>query len=248
MYNLVFYFKENGQYTCDLKIIKKMLENISKKWMIEHHIIEASKLSSYDAQKIKRDIRSTLPQVRGKIVSSKNYLLPLSGTKNLNLNNTPILLIYENGASIDVYPHLLGTTYITIENILQRIIDYGPKEYLQVRGLLENPAQKILVDFPSILEPEMKCIGSNVDSEAGVIDILLRDKNGREVVVEIETNAKDSAVAQVCRLAIGYGIKFKIPLDRIRKVIVCYNYDKNLIKTCKGAGVELFQITTKRLI
>ncbi|MCK4320688.1 DUF91 domain-containing protein, partial [Candidatus Bathyarchaeota archaeon] len=189
-----------------------------------------------------------MPQLRGKIVSSRNKILPLSKSKNPNLTNTPILLLYHNESPINVFPHLLGTTYFDIEGALESIVKNGPRAHLVARGLLENPIQKILADDPSILEDGMKFIEADVEVESGVVDILLQDAENKFVVVEIETNAKEAAVAQVCRLAASYSSTNKVSSDDIRKVIVCQQYDENVVKSCEGANVELYKVDMRRVV
>ena len=85
----------------------------------------------------------------------------------------------------------------------------------------------------------------NVDF--GVADVVLEDENGRWVIVEIETQATETAVAQVSRLAAGYATQNKFSLDSIRKVIVCLNFDAKAAKACRGANVELFQLAAAKI-
>ena len=94
----------------------------------------------------------------------------------------------------------------------------------------------------------MKFLGTEVEVEAGLIDILLQDAKGRIVVVEIETKANETAVAQVCRLAASYSSTDKVAEDTIRKVIVCQQFEEKTVRACKGANVELYKLNMKRVI
>lgn len=76
----------------------------------------------------KTAIRSIPSQVRGKVVSSRNYRLPLSNGKNLNVINIPIVLVYNNSdLPLNVYPHFMGTSYIDVEQFMDRLLEEGPQ-------------------------------------------------------------------------------------------------------------------------
>jgi len=246
MYKFVLYYNKDAPYSARVQTIENTLEQIKHKWDVEFQLVEAESLSPSQVERLKDDIRSTLPQLRGKIVSSKSQVLPLSKTKNPNLTNTPILLLYQNDRSVNVFPHLLGTTYFDIESSLETIATNGPRAHIVARGLLENPIQKILADDPSILEEGMKFLGAEVEVEAGVIDTLLQDAKDRVVVVEIETKANETAVAQVCRLAASYSSTAKVAEDTMRKVIVCQQFEEKTVRACKGANVELYKLDMKK--
>jgi RecB family endonuclease NucS len=115
------------------------------------------------------------------------------------------------------------------------------------RGLLEEPIQKILSDDPSFLEEGMKFKDANKDVGFGVVDVLLEDSEGRDVVVEIETKATENAVAQVARLAAGYISQNKLSTNRVRKLILCQHFDKKTVKACQGANVELYRLTVEKI-
>jgi len=246
-YSFVLYLRKGAAYSAKVDGILGLLKETQRKWQIAYSLVEAEGMKAPDVQKFKSEIHSILPQVRGRIASSKGFALPLSGSKNPNLENTPVLILYENSAPVNVFPHLLGTTYFDIEEALQSILKFGPRDYLGSKGLLEDPLMKIVSSHPSILELGMLFIDANVNTEAGEIDLVLQDNQGHYVVAEAETIADDFAVGQVCRLAASYAEKVKSPLEDIRRLIVCIGYDKNVRKTCEGANVELFQMTLKRL-
>ncbi|TET19855.1 DUF91 domain-containing protein [Candidatus Bathyarchaeota archaeon] len=248
MYRLLLYHNKDAAYASKIQVLTDLLEKINGKWEVDYRVVEAKNLSTSQIERLKQDIRNTIPQLRGKIVSSRNKILPLSKSKNPNLTNTPILLLYHNEKPINVFPHLLGTAYFDIEGALESIAKNGPRAHLAARGLLENPIQKILADDPSTLEDGMKFTDVDVEVESGVIDILLEDAENKFVVVEIETRAREAAVAQVCRLAASYSSTNKVSPDAVRKVIVCQQYDENVVKSCEGANVELYKVGIRRVI
>jgi hypothetical protein len=247
MYKLVIYYDENAVYTSRIPALADLLETITDKWGANCQVMKSQNLSTSQVEQLREDIRSTMPQLRGKIVSSRSNVLPLSKNKNPNLTNTPILLLLHNERPINVFPHLLGTTYSDIERALKSMAENGPRAHLAARGLLENPIQKILADDPTTLENKMKFIEADVKVESGVIDILLQDVKNKFVVVEIETRAREIAVAQVCRLAASFGSAKKASSDDVRKVIVCQQYDENVVKSCEGANVELYKVDLTRI-
>ncbi|MBS7629587.1 DUF91 domain-containing protein, partial [Candidatus Bathyarchaeota archaeon] len=172
--------------------------------MVEYRIFDGENLTSEEVENLRSKIRNIPPQVRGRIVTSRNYALPLSRSKQLNLLNTPIVLLERDSEPVDVYPHLLGARYRGVEDSLNNILRYGPDQYLEARGIIEDPLTRIISDCPEAIEEGLTLLGVNVRTPTGVIDVLLRDCSGRVVVVEVETTARDQSAAQVCRLAAGY--------------------------------------------
>lgn len=241
----VLYYSESSQYQSSLNTISDLFRLLQQRWKLNCTMIELSSLSPSEIEIIKSGVRSIPPQVRGRIVTSQGQVLPFSKTKNLNLKNTPLLVLYRDKTAVDVYPHVLGSKYYDVLNTLERILRLGPDDYLQLRGLLEDPIVKILSDFPEILGLGTSSLGSEVPVQTGIIDLLMKDREGRIMIVEIETAAGDIAVSQACRLAAGYSSLFNVPQDQIRKVIVCLKHSSTLADACKGAGVELFQLTLK---
>jgi hypothetical protein len=247
MYKIELYYYQNATYSTDLQKILDIINKLIQTWQIEYEIFEAQNISAEEIQKIETSIRSIPPQVRGRIVSSGNHILPLSRKKKLNLKNTPIIILKKKGIPTAVFPHLLGTNYGRPLDSLSRILKVGPDEYREARGLLEDPIVKILSDYPEALGKGISFVNTNVETDAGIIDILLKDELENHIVVEVETKAKDAAVAQVCRLAAGYAKSINLPLENIRKVIVCISYEGQLDVTCEGSQVELYQIKLAKI-
>ena len=178
-------------------------------------------------------------------MTSRGHILPFSKSKNLNLKNTPILVLYLGETAVDVYPHVLGSKYFDINSALRRMLTFGPDGYLQFRGLLEEPMVKILSDFPDIVGKGVKSLGSEISVNTGKIDLLMQEEDDEIIIVEVENFAEDFSVAQVCRLAAGYSSQFSVPQESLRKIIVCLAHSSTLPETCRGAGVELFQLVLK---
>ncbi|MGQ9543072.1 MAG: hypothetical protein ACUVTM_03135 [Candidatus Bathyarchaeia archaeon] len=247
MYRITLYMHSRGRYASRIQDLKAILEQIYARWMVEYRIVEAEELTSEEVESLRGRIRSIPPQVRGRIVTSGNYTLPLSRRKRLNLTNTPIVLLERDMEPVDVYPHLLGARYRSVEDSLNRILKYGPDQYLEARGIIEDPLIRILSDCPEAMGERLTLLGVNVKTQAGVIDTLLEDSLGNIVVVEAETTARDQSAGQVCRLAAGYASSNNIPIEKVRKMIVCLKYEGGLAKTCEGSGVELYKLEFRKV-
>jgi len=246
---LYIIYAESQKYQERLDLYRQLAKDIEQRWRVESVFTKIGSPDDPLTERLKRDIRAVPPQVRGRIVSSRSFALPLSRTKNLNLQNTPILVLYDkNGQAVDVYPHLTGTAYAGVEDFLQAFLERGPAGYATSKGILENPITKIVCEDPSIIEDEMKCVAPNVPVSTGIIDVLLKDKTGAPVVVEVETIATDSAVGQVCRLAAGYASDSRVDLRKVRKVIVARRLEGKVIESASGAAVEVYRITGEREI
>jgi RecB family endonuclease NucS len=100
----------------------------------------------------------------------------------------------------------------------------------------------IISEDPAIIEEGMKYKDSNIKTSAGVIDVLLIDKDGHSIVVEIETVANDFAVGQVCRLTAGYARDNNIDIKNIRKVIISRYIKGRVLDGAEGANVEIYKI------
>lgn len=247
MYKFVLYYAQKASYQDKVRSIIEILEKIRGVWKADFSVVMVETMGQTEVERVKDDMRNIAPQVRGKIVSAGNMVLPLSRSKNLNLKNTPILMLCRDDRPVNVYPHMFGTTYFEIETQLNNILKNGPEAHVTAQGLLEAPIQKILADAPSVLEEGMRFLDANIDVDFGVVDVLLQDSGGRVVVVEIETKATEDAVAQVSRLAAGYASQNNLSPENVRKVILCQSYDGKTVKACRGAIVELYRLTSEKV-
>ncbi len=247
MYKFTLYYDPQAKYQDRVKIIIAILGEMQEKWKVDFNTVNSETLPQHQLEKIKNSIRSIPPQIRGKIVSARNKILPLSKSKNLNTTNTPVLILYHDEKPIDIYPHMLGASYFEIEPQLERILENGIEAHMTAKGLLEEPIQKILSDDPSFLEKGMRFRDANKDVGFGIADVILEDAEGRAVIVEIETKATETAVAQVARLAAGYASKSGLSAGQVRKVILCQQLDEKTVKACQGANIELYKLTAEKI-
>ncbi|MEM3575213.1 MAG: hypothetical protein QXQ76_05690, partial [Candidatus Bathyarchaeia archaeon] len=94
----------------------------------------------------------------------------------------------------------------------------------------------------------LKLKGSNVDVGTGTADLVMEDRYGKPLVMEIETIAGEGAVAQVSRLALGYAQRFGISKDSVRMGIICVGLDAKARRACESLGIELYQMAAKRIV
>jgi hypothetical protein len=246
MYRFTLYYAREATYQTTVKSLTEDLERIRGKWKVEFSVAAIEDAEQTQVEKVRNEIRSIAPQVRGRIVSGNNMVLPLSRSRKLNTINTPILMVYQDDKPVNVYPHMLGTAYFEIDTLLHTVLQNGLETHMTALGLIEEPLQKILADAPTTLEKGMLFLGANVDVGSGVADVLLKDAAGRTAVVEIETKATETAVAQVSRIAAGYARQNNLSTGNIRKIVLCQDFDQKTAKACVGAGVELYKLTVQK--
>lgn len=240
-------YRKNALYAERIPRIVSTLEKIKSRWGVEYRVEEMEGMSEDEVDMLRAEIREIVPQVRGRIVSSGGNILPLSHSKKLNVDNTPILILYADNAPLQVCPHMLGKEYVTVEEGLNRILDQGPEKGLEGNGLLEVPLLKLLAVYPAMLEEGASCLGVEVDVGVGVADLILSGGNGHTIIVEVKSHGDDLAVGQVSRIAEGYIAKEGIDAQMVRKAIVCVTFSKNLVEACRGANIELYQVGLRRV-
>jgi hypothetical protein len=113
---------------------------------------------------------------RGRIISSGGSTLPLSHSKRLNVENTPILVLYRDSFPSQVYPHMLSKHYVSIDDGLNTIMETGLPE--KGECLLEPLLQKLIITNPSDLEKGTLVVGSERR-----LEWLILSFKGRYVVV-----------------------------------------------------------------
>jgi len=91
---------------------------------------------------------------------------------------------------------------------------------------LERTLRDYLAENPNLLEYGLQLIGKEYPTDAGNIDILLKDKDGSYVVVETKKGREsDKVVGQILRY-IGWVKKNLSP--KVRGIIVTHSSDSNL--------------------
>jgi hypothetical protein len=261
-YKYVLYVKASGAGSPSFEAAKSNLDELGKREDNLHvETVDVSGLNEVQREGIADDIRAIPPQVRGRVVSGGGMTLALSRTKNLNFDNTPILIVRDgSGRPIAVFPHALGEKVESVENHLRKALEAGVETALHQRSV---PTEELLTEIislvPSIVEEGMRELGRELPTPTGTIDLLLADRNGTPVVVEVEVTASEQAVGQVCKLAEGYvesiakqatsegSAPMVADKGKVRKAIVCLRTKGMLQQACRSANVELYHLATERL-
>lgn len=239
---LELYFDKNASYKEDLADIKNRCKNLQKDRNASFDQIERGSLSSVRTRLVENDIRGLIPQERGSIVTSRGFLLPLSNTKNLNLTNTPVLLVKSKEKLFYVFPCLIGETYFSVTRGLDHL-HLNPALPPLIGQMEEAISDRVLKDIDSF-EKGLRLRGRDVDTSAGTADLVFLDDRGKHLVVEIEREATDNALGQILRLCAAYEKKFGLPGDNVRAVIACVRIHEFIREAAKRAGVEIWVAKT----
>src|SRR5438132_12553537 len=113
-FRLTLYQKPDSNYASTLLELSQLLESMKAKYGTDLRIISTEQLTAESDRELKTSLRDLPPQKRGDIVTSRGNMLPLSAKKNLNLKNTPILLVEKNGIPIDVFPKRIEDQYTDV--------------------------------------------------------------------------------------------------------------------------------------
>jgi RecB family endonuclease NucS len=260
-YKYLLYIKSSKLEDRSETPIRNLLEKLSQQEKaLTVKVVDASKLTDTDQEKIAVEIRSIPPQARGRVVSGGGMILALSHAKKLNFDNTPIIIVKDNlDRPIAVFPHALEGKVETVEDHLKDALALGVDEALHRKRI---PTEEILTEListmPSIFENDATVIGHEYPTSTGTIDLLLLDKNGTPIVVEVEVTATEQAIGQVHKLAEGYSktaetVSLESDITRlarekpVRKAIICLKTKGRLQEACRSAGIELYQLKAERL-
>jgi RecB family endonuclease NucS len=259
-YKYILYIKNSSAADSTSKDEIAALANLGRKERkVKVEVVDVSGLTESQREKIAADIRTIPPQIRGRVVSGGGMALALSGTKNLNLTNTPILIVMDSSdRPLAVFPHALEGKVETVQGYLNKAIEIGADAALQgKRVATEELLAELLSIAPSIIEEGLTVIGREYSTPTGPIDLLLLDSNKAPIVVEVEVTATEHAVGQVCKLAEGYLESLKQQAKdegseddqrlKVRKAIVCIKIKGMIHRACKSANVELYQVRAERM-
>jgi hypothetical protein len=205
---------------------------------VDHRVVSHDQLTSESERSLVMSLRGLIPQKRGEIVTSRGDMLPLSGNKNLNLDNTPILLIEKDELLIDVFPRRLEDQYVNVGEGLVGMLEQG----IELKRAVFSPediARSRLVTNPDVIEGGLKSVGEEVSVEAGKIDVLLRDGANRFLVVELKREATDATIGQVLRLTASLARRENQPSNSLRKMIVCARINSHVELAASSVGIEI---------
>jgi hypothetical protein len=190
------------------------------------------------------DIRMIKPQSRGSVVASGGNALPISGSKKLNLQNTPVILVREKKKPVYVFPCKIGETYYSVRNGISFLRQNLPN-HVELQGEMEDALVRIILDDPEKLEEGLVVDDYERETPTGKTDIVFRDTAEKFLVIEVEREATDSTVGQILRLAAGFEKHQSIPLKSARAGIVCYRIHPNVLTACERAHIEVWRYESK---
>jgi RecB family endonuclease NucS len=156
----------------------------------------------------------------------------------------------EHGRPWNIFPNEKGGKgqRYEISYYLERLLELDQIEEFEQQALSEDDICRILSNFPSLIEDDLKYKSREVEVEGGVIDMVFIDIEGNHMLVEIEIKATDAAIGQVSRFPIPYSEKYKIPREKIRKSIVCIEISDSRIVACKENDIEVYQFGIKKRV
>src|SRR5437667_12529320 len=101
-YRLTLYHKVGPPYSSALPELSQLLELLKVRYGIDYRLVSEDRLTAESEHTLMMLLRDLIPQRRGEIVTSRGDMLPISKGKNLNLDNTPILLVEKDELLTDV--------------------------------------------------------------------------------------------------------------------------------------------------
>jgi len=185
-------------------------------------------------------IRMIKPQSRGSVVASGGNALPISGSKKLNLANTPVILVRERKKPVYVFPCKIGERYYSVRNGISFLKTTLP-DLIELQGEMEDTLITIISDAPEKIEKGLVLDDLELDTPTGKTDVVFRDATGRFLVIEVEREATDSTVGQILRLSAGFEKHQGVLLNSVRAGVACYRINPNVIAACERAKIEVWK-------
>lgn len=197
---------------------------------------DSLQLTLEDEQGFLGDIRAIPPQVRGQVRSGRERTLPITHSGKLS-RSIPILIFYEGSRPVNVYP----TVLMGIMNDIQAA--FKTPKIAEVLGL-ESTITTLLLSRPQLLGPNLELVGRELETKSGTVDLVFKDRDGVHVVVEVKHIADQETVGQILKQS--NGMKAKLGLAAVRKVIVALGVSGSVREACQDAGVELYLVSANR--
>jgi Endonuclease NucS C-terminal domain len=191
-------------------------------------------------EQVIEDIRMMKPQSRGSVVASGGNALPISGSKKLNLQNTPIILVREKKKPVYVFPCKIGERYYSVQNGTSFLRENLPN-IIKLQGDMEDTLVTIISDAPEMIEGGLVLDDLELDTPSGKTDVILKDSDGKFLVIEVEREATDSTVGQILRLSAGFEKQIGASLNTVRAGVACYRIHPNVLAACERANVEVWK-------
>lgn len=238
---LELYYDKLASYSKTLQEILDLISSIQKEKSFELRLVEKSELSTEEMKAVISKIRSVYPQARGAIRTSRNNLLPLSNSKNLNLTNTPVLIVKSEQNVVYVFPCRIGESYFDIGKGIQHLSRNLPN-FPPLEGKMEDAIIDHFLSNLDAFENGLKKEQVKFETSVGEADVLLRDAQGLYILVEVEREANDHALGQVLRLAAGFAKTRNLQKEKLRVVIASERKRGAIEEAARWANVEVWTI------
>ncbi len=218
------------------EILAKFLELGS----IKVRVKQTDRVDLRSEDQVIEDIRRIQPQWRGSVVASGGSALPISGSKKLNLQNTPVILVRESKKPVYVFPCKIGERYYSVLNGISFLRENLPT-IAKLEGKMEDSLVALILRSPQELEDGLVPDDLEHETPTGKTDLVFRDSGGRFLVVEVEREATDSAVGQILRLSAGFEKRHDLDSNSVRAAIVCYRINPHVLAACKRANISVWK-------
>jgi hypothetical protein len=224
--------------------LAKILSELTNLTSDEIRTKEIEKSEITNEEQVVEAIRQIKPQARGSVVASGGSALPISGSKKLNLQNTPVIIVKERSKPVYVFPCKVGEKYYSVDNGLSFLKQNLPN-LIELEGLMEDSLVNLISDAPYRLEDGLILEDLELNTPTGETDIVMRDSNGKYLVVEVEREASDSSVGQILRLSAGFEKHRNLDLGAVRAGVVCFRINPNVLAACTRANIEVWKYDLK---
>ncbi|MFI5422203.1 MAG: hypothetical protein ACHQ1H_14660, partial [Nitrososphaerales archaeon] len=243
----MFYDKSIEQYP--EYSLDTILDEVSKleSRFVKITLSERKMISTPQNEKAVDDIRRIKPQSRGSVVAAGGKTMPISGSKKLNIRNTPVILVKEtNGSEADskpvyVFPCKVGEKYYGVSEGLSFLKKTLP-HLNDLPGEMEETIASILRNSPEKLEPGLVFRSAEESISTGKADLVFNDATGAILIVEVEREATDAAIGQILRLSAGYEKSHGLPQDSVRSSIACFRINDNVVAAANRAKIEVWKL------
>ena len=243
---LELYYKIPVTPNEDINQALKLLEEIKLKKGYSYQIIDD--LSSSEEEDLKDEIRIAAGRWKFKVVTKGGGALVISGSKKLNYQHGPILVIRTNKKIIEVFPRGdpgSKESRWTAIDFLQTFLKENKAitEVFKGQTFSEEDLRNLIKGTPGIIETGLTYSDVEVEIDSSRIDLVLIDKKQNHLLLEFKLNATDQTIGQVTRYNLDlYSEKFHVPKDKIRRGIVTLSVTGQIKEACKTQQIELYVI------
>ncbi|NHI92348.1 MAG: DUF91 domain-containing protein [Candidatus Lokiarchaeota archaeon] len=162
------------------------------------------------------------------------------------------VVIFKNNQPYKVFPHIKGKRTYTVITGLKEFL----KEEFKLKKIKESEIktdlkfterdlQKLLANYPNLIENGLEFVDLEAQVEGGSIDCIFKDNNERYLLIETKLKATDQLTGQILRYANTFMKEFQT--ENVRKGIACIEISPNRIETFKDLGIEVFKINIEKI-